>query len=103
MTHEFKHVVDLPLLQNLVYIYGLNEFRKLDWALRAVRGKDWCWPYLKGKLDSWIATNNSLLNAKLKICKTGLILWKMKIPLGSIGIATFRSSRMSMTNIFPKY
>lgn len=82
MTHEFKHVVDLPLLQNLVYIYGLNEFRKLDWALRAVRGKDWCWPYLKGKLDSWIATNNSLLNAKLKICKTGLDFMENENTLG---------------------
>ncbi len=66
LTHEFKHAVDLPLLQNLSYIYGLNEFRKLDWALRAVRGKDWCWSNLNGKLDTWIKANNFLLDARLK-------------------------------------
>ena len=82
LTHEFKHVVDLPLLQNLVYIYGLNEFRKLDWALRAIRGKDWCWPYLKGKLDTWIIANDSLLTARLKNMQERLDFMENENTLG---------------------
>lgn len=82
LTHEFKHVVDLPLLQNLVYIYGLNEFCKLDWALRAVRGKDWCWSNIKGKLDAWITANDSLLDARLKNMQDRLDFMENENTLG---------------------
>lgn len=63
-------------------IYGLNEFRTLDWALRAVRGKDWCWSNLKGKLDAWIATNNSLLDARLKNMQARLDFMENENTLG---------------------
>ncbi len=56
-THEYKHVVELPALQNLMYIYALNEFRKQDWARRVVRGKDVTKADLKLKLGNLLKSD----------------------------------------------
>lgn len=81
-THEFKHVVELPLLQNLLYIYALNEFRKQDWATRVIRGKAFVKENLKRKLDDWIEENGVKLEKLLENSRQRLDYMENEATLG---------------------
>ena len=64
-THEYKHVVALPILQNLMYIFALSELKKQDWARRVIRGKSVTKESLKYKLKNYFTSDlvNGLYHA----------------------------------------
>lgn len=53
-THEYKHVIELPVIQNLVYIYALNKFRKKKWENRVLDNKMRNKAELKKSIVKWL-------------------------------------------------
>ena len=82
LTHEYKHVIELPILQNLMYIYGLNEFRKMDHSICGVRGNDWCTDVLTTKLKKWKEHHEKDIRAFLKNCQWRLDFMENESTIG---------------------
>ena len=53
-THEYKHVIELPVIQNLMYIYALNKFRKKKWENRVLDNKMRNKAELKKSIVKWL-------------------------------------------------